>query len=73
MAMMETTPEVTGPINLGNPTEFTIRQLAELIVDLTGSRSKIVHRRLATRRSTKATSRHQRGGEDAWLASSCPP
>ena len=46
MAMMETGPEVIGPVNLGNPTEFTIRQLAELILELTGSRSKIVHRPL---------------------------
>ena len=46
IAMMETSPEVIGPINLGNPTEFTIRELAELILELTGSRSKIVHRPL---------------------------
>jgi UDP-glucuronate decarboxylase len=44
--MMETGPEVIGPINLGNPTEFTVRELAELILELTGSRSKIVHRPL---------------------------
>jgi len=46
VAMMETKPEIIGPVNLGNPDEFSIRQLAELIVDLTGSRSKIVHRPL---------------------------
>ena len=46
IAMMETGPEVIGPINLGNPDEFTIRELAELILELTGSRSKIVHRPL---------------------------
>ena len=46
IAMMETGPEVIGPINLGNPNEFTIRELAELILELTGSRSKIVHRPL---------------------------
>ena len=33
---------LTGPINVGNPTEFTIRRLAELIVELTGSRSEII-------------------------------
>ena len=43
---METQPDVIGPINLGNPHEFTIRNLAELILELTGSRSKIVHRPL---------------------------
>ncbi len=36
---MESGPELTGPINLGNPVEFTIRQLAELVIELTGSRS----------------------------------
>jgi UDP-glucuronate decarboxylase len=36
---------VTGPINLGNPKEFTILQLASLVIELTGSRSRIVHRR----------------------------
>jgi UDP-glucuronate decarboxylase len=46
VAMMETDPEVIGPINLGNPDEFTIRELAELILELTGSRAKIVHRPL---------------------------
>jgi UDP-glucuronate decarboxylase len=46
ISMMETGPEVIGPINLGNPAEFTMRQLAELVLDLTGARSKIVHRPL---------------------------
>lgn len=40
--LMNSPSEVTGPINLGNPTEFTIRELAELIIEITGSRSKIV-------------------------------
>lgn len=33
---------VTGPINLGNPGEFTIRELAELTIEMTGSKSKLV-------------------------------
>jgi UDP-glucuronate decarboxylase len=37
--LMESPAEVTGPVNLGNPGEFTIKQLAELVVELTGSRS----------------------------------
>jgi UDP-glucuronate decarboxylase len=41
--LMETSPDITGPINLGNPAEFTIRELAEKAIDLTGSSSKIVH------------------------------
>jgi UDP-glucuronate decarboxylase len=42
LRMMATPPQVTGPINIGNPAEITIRKLAETIVDLTGSRSKLV-------------------------------
>ncbi|MEM6898330.1 MAG: UDP-glucuronic acid decarboxylase family protein [Pseudomonadota bacterium] len=41
--LMESGPGVTGPINLGNPGEFTIKQLAEHVIDLTGSHSKVVH------------------------------
>lgn len=41
ITMMETPDDITGPINLGNPTEFTIKQLAEIIIELTGSPSKI--------------------------------
>jgi UDP-glucuronate decarboxylase len=33
---------VTGPVNIGNPGEFTIRQLAEIVIEMTGSRSEIV-------------------------------
>src|SRR5947209_5300661 len=44
--LMETSDEITGPINLGNPVEFTIRELAELTVTLTGSSSKLVHQAL---------------------------
>ncbi|WCS28613.1 SDR family oxidoreductase (plasmid) [Methylobacterium sp. NMS14P] len=42
-AMMATETAITGPVNLGNSDEFTIRQLAELVVDLSGSRSRLVH------------------------------
>jgi UDP-glucuronate decarboxylase len=41
--MMNTGNEITGPINLGNPGEFTILELAEKIISLTGSSSKIVY------------------------------
>jgi UDP-glucuronate decarboxylase len=44
--LMETPPEVTGPVNLGNPAEFTIRELAELILRQTQSRSPLVMRPL---------------------------
>lgn len=43
IAMMATPDEITGPINLGNPHEFTIKQLAELVIELTGSSSKIIY------------------------------
>jgi UDP-glucuronate decarboxylase len=40
------TEGLTGPVNIGNPGEFTIRELAELVISLTGSASAIVHRPL---------------------------
>ncbi len=40
--LMAAPDEVTGPVNLGNPVEFTIAELAEKVIALTGSRSKIV-------------------------------
>lgn len=43
IAMMNTDDSITGPINLGNPNEFTIKQLAELVIELVGSKSKIVY------------------------------
>lgn len=39
--LMNTGDDVTGPINIGNPGEFTIRQLAELVIDMTGSKSTL--------------------------------
>jgi UDP-glucuronate decarboxylase len=44
--LMATPDSVTGPINLGNPGEFTMLELAQLVLDGVGSRSKIVHRPL---------------------------
>jgi UDP-glucuronate decarboxylase len=46
IALMGTGPEFVGPVNIGNPGEFTIRQLAERVIDLTGSKSQLVHRPL---------------------------
>jgi UDP-glucuronate decarboxylase len=42
--LMRTKDEVTGPINIGNPEEFAIATLAAMVIDLTGSRSRLVHR-----------------------------
>ena len=44
--LMETPASVTGPINLGNPAEMTIREMAEKIIEMTGSRSEIERRPL---------------------------
>ena len=42
--LMATADAVTGPINIGNPSEFSILQLAKQVIDLTGSRARVVHR-----------------------------
>lgn len=41
--LMDTEDAVTGPINLGNPGEFTIRELAEKVLELTGSKSELIY------------------------------
>jgi len=46
MRLMNAPDEVTGPVNLGNPGEFTILELAEIVIEMTGARSKIVKRPL---------------------------
>jgi UDP-glucuronate decarboxylase len=46
LRLMATPNDVTGPVNLGNPVEFTIQQLAEMVIDLAGSSSRIVSRPL---------------------------
>ncbi|KGO98489.1 UDP-glucuronic acid decarboxylase family protein [Novilysobacter defluvii] len=44
--IMDTPDDFTGPVNLGNPSEITVAELAEIIIRLTGTRSKIVHRKM---------------------------
>jgi UDP-glucuronate decarboxylase len=46
--MMATGDDVTGPINLGNPVELPMVRLAERIIELTGSKSRLVYRPLPT-------------------------
>jgi len=46
LRFMDSPAGFTGPMNLGNPNEFTIRELAELVVELTGSKSEIEYRPL---------------------------
>jgi len=41
--LMETGDEITGPMNIGNPVEMSIRELAEAVIELTGSRSELVY------------------------------
>jgi UDP-glucuronate decarboxylase len=46
MRLMATSDDITGPMNLGNPVEFTMLQLAEKVIELTGSSSKLERRPL---------------------------
>jgi UDP-glucuronate decarboxylase len=46
MKLMATKDPITGPINIGNPGEFSMLQLARTIIEMVGSRSRIVHRPL---------------------------
>jgi UDP-glucuronate decarboxylase len=46
MRLMRTADGITGPVNLGNPGEFAMRELAEIVIDLTGSSSRIIHMQL---------------------------
>ncbi len=46
VALMEASNDVTGPVNLGNPNEMTIRDLAEQVIGLTGSKSELVEKPL---------------------------
>ncbi len=48
IALMDSPPEVTGPINIGNPGEFTMLELAEKVIALVGGDSKLVHEPLPT-------------------------
>ena len=46
VCMMSTGPDTTGPINIGNPREFTMLELANQVIELTGSRSSIIYQPL---------------------------
>ena len=59
--LMRSPDDFTGPVNLGNPDEFTIRELAEVILEITGSRSKLVHKPLPARRSQDSQAGHKLG------------
>ena len=44
--MMNSNKDFTGPVNIGNPEEFSILELAHKVIELTGSKSKIVYKAL---------------------------
>ena len=46
VCLMNSRDGFTGPVNIGSPGEFTIKELAEIIIKLTGSRSKLIHREI---------------------------
>jgi hypothetical protein len=71
--LMKTPTDVTGPINIGNPSEFTMLGLAEMIMELTNSRSRIVYRPLPSGRSEATQARHLKSERGASLVSACRP
>lgn len=46
ISMMNSRDKFTGPVNIGNPEEYTIKELAELVIELTGSKSRLVYENL---------------------------
>lgn len=64
--LMDDTPDdFTGPVNIGNPNEFTINELAAIVLELTGSKSKIMQHAPAVGRPAAAQARHLAGPQDA--------
>lgn len=61
--MMDTPAEITGPINLGNPGEFTMLELADLVIEMTGSKSRKVFRPLPQDDPTKRKPDISKAGE----------
>ncbi len=67
IALMESPAEITGPVNLGNPVEFTMVQLASLVIEMTGSASDPGFSALAAGRSAPAPARYHQGAGPARL------
>ena len=65
--MMEGPDDFVGPVNLGNPEEFTILELAKLVLELIGSGSKLIYKPLAGRRPDAAPAGHHVGQEASRL------
>ena len=67
--LMDSPDDLTGPVNLGNPGEFTIKELAEKVIDMTGSASELTYAALpsddpAQRRPDIGLARPARLGAD---------
>ena len=65
--LMNAPDDFIGPVNLGNPGEFTILELAELVMKLTGSKSRLVRRPLPARRPDAAAAGHHAGPDESRL------
>jgi hypothetical protein len=55
--LMQTGDDVVGPFNIDNPIEFSVLQLAELVLKLTGSKSRIVHRKTVLSKDSQTSRR----------------
>jgi UDP-glucuronate decarboxylase len=67
--LMDAPDTVTGPVNIGNPGEFTIRQLAEIVIEMTGSRSEIVQMPLPPRTTRPNAARISPRRANCWNGS----
>ena len=64
--------DTNDPVNIGNPHEMTIKEIAETIIRMTGSTSRIVYKPLPTDDSEAAPSRHHPRADAAQLGAGCP-
>jgi len=72
MAMMNGPDSFVGPVNIGNPNEFTMLDLAKLVIELTGAKAKIVSSSPARRRPQSAPAGHHAGQEIPELGAQGP-
>ena len=70
--LMQSDPDITGPINLGNPVEFTMLELAETVIELTNSQVQAGPHAAAVGRSQAAPARHQPRARPTGLAAVGP-
>ena len=65
--LMDTPTEITGPINVGNPVEFTIKDLALTVMRLTNSKSELIDKPLPLGRPEAASARHHHGARGSQM------